>query len=1147
MSPRNPAHFNTRVPERTGMKPCWYIWFRAVGCTFEEADHIYIEDEHGTVDFCEIHKMKNRDGHDVVLPDGDGNYRTAHRPRFFTYRKVAFVWFADREEFLPISELDSRVPLETFYQILHAEKGLSDEEVSQRQAVYGKNLIEVVLRSILVLLFCEAISPFYIFQVFSVGIWYSDEYQIYASIIVLMSLTSISLDVIQTRKQETKLRSMVHSSGPVDVVRNGGQVTQLDSSQLVPGDTILVPQHGGMMHCDAVLMTGTVIINESMLTGECVPVTKVALTTSDDHQPEDTVARFDFSRHSKHVLYCGTQVLQTRYYGGKPVRAIVLRTAYSTTKGQLMRSVMYPKPVDFQFTKDLFKFIGFLVSIACVGFAYTVGVMVSRGQGIFKIIVRASDLITIVVPPALPAAITLVYANAQIRLKRKDIFCISPSTIPMCGSINTVCFDKTGTLTEDGLDFHTMRAVKPAVTNAASHFGAETSEMLPRELPRDAEIIKAVATCHSLTRINGVLHGDPLDLILFNQSRWTIDENCGSERSDDEISRFDTVQPTVVKPPPEDVPIFRSSDFAVIRQFTFSSSLQRMSVIVNSPVEETGRKMTLYSKGSPEMILSLCDKTTVPEDYLETVNKYAQHGYRLIAVAKRDLVLSFAKAQKVPRHSVETGLELLGLIVMENRLKPQSLPVINELNRANIRAVMVTGDNLLTALSVGRECGIIRPNRTAYLVEHQAGQLAADGRTQLTLRQSVSSSEDILDEQLNSDPLSPELQGNYQLCIAGPTFAVVCHEYPELMDNLMTVCDVFARMSPDQKQFLVNHLQTLDYIVAMCGDGANDCAALKAAHAGISLSDAEASIAAPFTSKIPDIRCVPIIIREGRAALVTAFAIFKYMAGYSLTQFVTILQLYWIGTNLTDGQFLFIDLFIITVNALFFGAAEAYDTLCSKPPPRRLLSPASMVSVLGQLTIMLTTQLFIFVWTSQQTWFIPFVPSPPDEEEIKRSQQGTALFGVSVFQYLTLVAMYSKGSAHRKSIFTNRYLCLTLFVTTVASFYVVLFPADWVAALLDYVKIPDMTRVFVVLIAAFSSVLSFIFNLLVVEHLIGNMGARWLKQRRLRDPNAETDKWERIMCRIGHDVSWLRKSVRQIGADQASIKSGATVDETTPV
>jgi cation-transporting ATPase 13A3/4/5 len=79
-------------------------------------------------------------------------------------------------------------------------------------------------------------------------------------------------------------------------------------------------------------------------------------------------------------------------------------------------------------------------------------------------------------------------------------------------------------------------------------------------------------------------------------------------------------------------------------------------------------------------------------------------------------------------------------------------------------------------------------------------------------------------------------------------------------------------MSPDDKAHLVELLQTrLGIQVGMCGDGANDCGALKQADAGISLSEAEASIAAPFTSKIQDISCVITLLREGRAALTTTF------------------------------------------------------------------------------------------------------------------------------------------------------------------------------------------------------------------------------------------------------------------------------------
>ncbi len=131
---------------------------------------------------------------------------------------------------------------------------------------------------------------------------------------------------------------------------------------------------------------------------------------------------------------------------------------------------------------------------------------------------------------------------------------------------------------------------------------------------------------------------------------------------------------------------------------------------------------------------------------------------------------------------------------------------------------------------------------------------------------------------------------------------------------------IFARMSPFEKEMLIDCFKDQGYFVAMCGDGANDCGALKSAHTGISLSESEAAAAAPFTYTKGSIRCVPEIIREGRAALVTSFGvsisfanrfsfvviiivvltssiyfqIFKYIACYSLTQFVSCMILYWV-------------------------------------------------------------------------------------------------------------------------------------------------------------------------------------------------------------------------------------------------------------
>ena len=187
----------------------------------------------------------------------------------------------------------------------------------------------------------------------------------------------------------------------------------------------------------------------------------------------------------------------------------------------------------------------------------------------------------------------------------------------------------------------------------------------------------------------------------------------------------------------------------------------------------------------------------------------------------------------------------------------------------------------------------------------------------------------------------------------------------------------------------------------MCGDGANDCGALKAAHAGISLSEAEASVASPFTSKQPNISCVPELIREGRAALVTSFGIFKYMAGYSLTQYASVIILYEIDSNLTDLQFLWIDLFLITgtyigiffskyfceinfcllflVFAFFFGMTRAYEgELAKRPPNNSLIHFIPIMSIVLQLININLFQIFSLKLTlNQNEWFVPFNSSNP--------------------------------------------------------------------------------------------------------------------------------------------------------------------------
>lgn len=106
------------------------------------------------------------------------------------------------------------------------------------------------------------------------------------------------------------------------------------------------------------------IIINVFVSGESVPVTKTPL-------PNIPNALYDNKEHAKHTLFCGTNVIQTRYFGHENVLAVVTKTGFSTSKGGLVKSIMYPAPVDFKFERDSYRFIILLGCVALIGFIYT--------------------------------------------------------------------------------------------------------------------------------------------------------------------------------------------------------------------------------------------------------------------------------------------------------------------------------------------------------------------------------------------------------------------------------------------------------------------------------------------------------------------------------------------------------------------------------------------------------------------------------------------------------------------------------------------------------------------------------------------------------------------------------------------------------
>jgi len=224
---------------------------------------------------------------------------------------------------------------------------------------------------------------------------------------------------------------------------------------------------------------------------------------------------------------------------------------------------------------------------------------------------------------------------------------------------------------------------------------------------------------------------------------------------------------------------------------------------------------------------------------------------------------------------------------------------------------------------------------------------------------------------------------NYIIAVTGTTFETLWklrnrfletkkedfRLYYETFRKILQNGYIFARMSPEHKTILVECLREEKFTVLMCGDGANDCGALRAADVGVSLSIEEASIAAPFTSNRPDISCLIKLLREGKASLVTSIQTFKYMMMYSLIQFIAVTILLILNSYLTDNQFLASDLFIIFPLALLIARTGAYEKLTANQPNSALISLPIITSILLQTLIQFLTQYGIYVLLTYQKEF----------------------------------------------------------------------------------------------------------------------------------------------------------------------------------
>ncbi len=944
----------------------------------------------------------------------------------------------------------------SFSEIYAQRGGLTSDQVHTNHSLFGVNLIDVPVKSIGQLALNEVFHPFYVFQVISIILWLHDDYIVYSVVIFVMSAVSATQTIVQTRRNQKQLADVARLDLQVNV-RRDGSVQRISSSSVVPGDVVQIEEM--TLPCDLVIVEGSCVVNESMLTGESQPVVKTAI-------PKQENTRYS-AADTAYTLYSGTRVVSTR---GR-VWAVAFGTGFSTSKGSLIKSLLYPKPTKFKFYSDSLRFIGALSLIALGGVVYSFYLFWSRGATVSDMITRSLDIITIVVPPALPVAMAMGTSFAVKRLKRSSIYCISPIRVNVGGKVNQLCFDKTGTLTEEGLDVVGAHPVYHRTFRNLRNEADTSDEM--------RGLMQVLAACHAVAAVNDQLVGDLLEIKMLRWSAYRFhsrahrEERDGSDSEDQgerepqnalDLNSFDRVTRSESGSGSE-------SEIVIAKRFEFSSSLKRMSVIALC-----GEAYALV-KGAPEVVRNLAVQESIPDDFEQQLRHYTSMGYRVIACASKRLgVLDLHEAMSVSRSEAEIELTFEGFLLLQNKLKQETQDTMQTLNECGLHSVMITGDNALTAIHVARTCDMINSELPTYLCDFANENIST---TLLSEREGDA-------EQIDLGELL-ESEKKYELAITGPAFGYLTRTTPELFERLLARTRVYSRMSPEQKAQIVELFQKYGYTNAMVGDGANDCNALKTADIGLSLSNEEASIAAPFTSTNFSIGSVIDLLRECRCALTTSVQIFKYMALYSTIQFSTVLILYHAGSALGDYAFLWIDLFVIVPLFYFMARTGSRRILTGDVPITRLVSTPVLLSVIVQTIIIFVFQVIAWQIVKHPQLNPDYMPPPPisaDEEIPYQTQDTTVVFAVANFQYQWIVVAYSIGKPFRTSLIKNIPLVSCLVVGVILNALILFFQPAWLQSVLLILEIPQLVKYALAVLVVVNFAVIWVFERLVIVMLL---------------------------------------------------------------
>ena len=550
-----------------------------------------------------------------------------------------------------------------------ADAGLSTSEAQTRQAKFGPNKLKEEEKTPLWIRFFQQMADPMVIMLIVAAVISAVTGMIqgeseWADVVIIMAVVIINsaLGVIQEAKSEEALAALQEmSAAQSKVIRDGKQIS-LHSSELVPGDIVLLEAgDAGPADC-RVLESASMKIEEAALTGESVPVEKhadpIALDGADDVPLGDR----------KNMCYMGSTVVYGRG------RAVVCGTGMNTEMGKIAGALNDAKeeltPLQVKLA-ELSKILTILVIVICVVvFAVDVlragiGTVTAEPHMLLDTFMVAVSLAVAAIPEGLVAVVTIVLSIGVTKMAKRQAIIRNLSAVETLGCTQVICSDKTGTLTQN----------KMTVVN---HELAAPEEKL----------LAGMALCSDAKwdEEAGEAVGEPTECALVNDAA-----KMGMKGLDEEHPR--------------------------VGEAPFDSGRKMMSVVV----EEADGNFEQYTKGAPDVVVGLCTQVydgdkIVPmtderrEQILAANKAMADQALRVLALASRTYT---EKPADFAAEALENNLVFCGLSGMIDPERPEVAPAIEEAHGAGIRTVMITGDHIDTAVAIAKNLGIVEDRSQA--------------------------------------------------------------------------------------------------------------------------------------------------------------------------------------------------------------------------------------------------------------------------------------------------------------------------------------------------------------------------------------------------------------------------------------------------